>query len=949
MDIFNFNYKFYIDFYNLNENLNNEEAFEHFLKLKNKNNIYFNYTHSYYYYNYDWEYYIFIYNDLNKILKTKQQGFEHYMTSGKKENRIIFNIQEDINNYILNYKLFNWKEYLLLNPDLKKKYKDKKSCMEHFIIYGFKESRIFSKNHQILIGSIKNKYPIELNNIYLNNILKKIDIEISFNKINNTHDRFLIIYNKVLEILNLIFKKNIKLSNLIIQDQDQDIYDYNIYINKNNKITNNINFIDPENNLANKEYLNKELNNINNHLILLNNSYINIVVKNNNYNINITPIDYNLNYEKNIKDLFKYKFLDKTLLTNENYKLFLKYNWDNIKKKYNLEEDLITIINNYNKNNLQIKEIHLFKKHNYFLNFNQLFHKELNTINQNYPYTYVHYLLYYLFDWDKMIINHNEKNKDYQIKEEKDIFFYKYIHQFKKYKLKLFFNKKDIIKEKIFNKTLINILFLDITLLQDIIKWNFLYNDMLFLKNMILIENELNNNINYKIEFLYKPPYFENILQINKDDIEQINKNIKFSFVISSYNNQENIKNNIYSILYQNYRNWDIFYTNDNSTDKTEELLFKIVDEFDLSNKINYTKNSKNYKQAHNKYKIYQQTNKNNILCILDGDDWLSQNNVLLEINKTYTKENCLMLYTGYKVLYNKKIEYISGMQEYDENTKKNGDYRINENWLFGHIRTGYAWLYKMIPKSYMIYNDKWLDRCTDMAENYCISEIAKDKLINLKKTCVIYNKNNSMLYKTSYYIDAYSKKRKDIEKYIKSQDKLQLIIPDIYIIQKNIKITNNQYHYVEEINNNELNENILKIKNLFILFKEIIQNKNLNHYLIIYSDKFKILKNKEYKLCLTQIFLKECDFLIIDNHLELVNNELYNHINIKQELSNYQFDEIKSFIISRKYIDFILNKGLNYFIEFNINWNDFIKSCINNTLENDLNFYLSGDPIIYY
>ena len=89
MDIFNFNYKFYIDFYNLNENLNNEEAFEHFLKLKNKNNIYFNYTHSYYYYNHDWEYYIFIYNDLNKTLKTKQQGFEHYMTNGKKENRIM--------------------------------------------------------------------------------------------------------------------------------------------------------------------------------------------------------------------------------------------------------------------------------------------------------------------------------------------------------------------------------------------------------------------------------------------------------------------------------------------------------------------------------------------------------------------------------------------------------------------------------------------------------------------------------------------------------------------------------------------------------------------------------------------------------------------------------------------------------------------------------------------
>ena len=950
MDIFNFDYNFYIDYYNLDKNLKKEEAFKHYINLKNKNNIYFNNTHSYYYYNYDWDYYIFIYNDLNNRLKNQKEGFEHFMKKGLNEKREIFKIEEDNINYILNYNLFNWKEYLMLNIDLKKINKEKKYFIEHFIIYGYKESRIFSKNYEILLNSIKNKYPIEMNNIYFNNILKKINNEIPYHKIKYDIERFKIIYNKVIQILNKFFNKDVKLLDLIINDKEINNFNYKGY--ERIKSKNTINIIDSNNYLINKNYLIKKLNNINNNLILLNNSYINIVITNINDKINIEPIEYNLNYESKIINEYKNKFLDKRLLSNENYKLYLKYNWKLIIETLKLEGDLITIIDNYNKNNLQIKNINLRKKHNYFLKFNQLFHNEENTINQKYPHTYIHYLIYYLFDWDKIITVHNENNLKYQINEDKDTFFYKYINQFKKYKLKLYFNKKEILDYNILNKSFINILFLDITLLQNIIKWNFLYNDMLFLKNLTLFENTINDILEYKINFLYKPLFFNNILQLNKNDIVNVDKDIKFSFIISSYNNERNIKDNIYSIIYQNYRNWDIFYTNDNSTDKTEEILMNIINEFDLSDKIIYIKNNENLKQAHNKYYMYQITNKNNILCILDGDDWLSQNNVLLEINKTYTKKKCLMLYTGYKILYNNKIEYISGMMEYSNEIKNNGDYRKDKNWLFGHIRTGYAWLYKMIPKSYMIYNDKWLDRCTDMAENYCISEIAKNKLENIKKALVIYNKNNSMLYETSYYIDAYSKKRKEIEEYVKSREKLELIIPDFYIIQKNIKNikkTNNQYHFIEEIKNQELNKDILKIENLLVLFKQLIQNKNLNHYLIIYSNNYKILKNKEYKLCLTQIFLNECDFLIIDNHLELVNNELYNHINIKQELSNYQFDEIKSFIISRKYIDFILNKGLNYFIEFNINWNDFIKSCINNTLENDLNLYVLTDPIVYY
>ena len=43
--------------------------------------------------------------------------------------------------------------------------------------------------------------------------------------------------------------------------------------------------------------------------------------------------------------------------------------------------------------------------------------------------------------------------------------------------------------------------------------------------------------------------------------------------------------------------------------------------------------------------------------------------------------------------------------------------------------------------------NDKWLDRCTDLAEMYSVSEMAGIKVKHLKKILYVYNKKNSIKY----------------------------------------------------------------------------------------------------------------------------------------------------------------------------------------------------------
>ena len=48
--------------------------------------------------------------------------------------------------------------------------------------------------------------------------------------------------------------------------------------------------------------------------------------------------------------------------------------------------------------------------------------------------------------------------------------------------------------------------------------------------------------------------------------------------------------------------------------------------------------------------------------------------------------------------------------------------------------------------------NGEWLDRCTDVAEMVCVSELCKDNLISIQNVLYVYNKSNSIKYSNSWY-----------------------------------------------------------------------------------------------------------------------------------------------------------------------------------------------------
>lgn len=426
----------------------------------------------------------------------------------------------------------------------------------------------------------------------------------------------------------------------------------------------------------------------------------------------------------------------------------------------NLKETNCIGINIYSENKIIIEH------HNEIITNEK--NEKINLTLYDNKYIVIKPNIFYKNKESKQIIIRKSKNKEKLKYEISDLIDIKYLNRNNK------MNKKNTISDDFIDKIIYekNI---NIKLNEE---FNIDKNDLVFInkiKNIIntIIINNKNENFykeiikissNNKIDLLENIPFYE-----FRDVKKNIDINFKFCIIIPSYNNEKNIRNNLISIFYQNYTNYRIIYTNDNSNDKTEELFYKIVKEFNASDRVTYKKNDKRMFQSYSKYMSYQMINDDEIVVILDGDDWLSRNDVLETIKNHYKNTGCKVTYSNFLMYESDKKTQIIKSEEYPEYVKKNASYRKYPKWLFYHLRTGYGYLFKNIPKNYLKYNGDWLDRVTDQAEMFCVGEMAGDKVSHIDEVLHIYNKANSILYPNSHYNDANSEIRKQIENYIKN------------------------------------------------------------------------------------------------------------------------------------------------------------------------------------
>jgi glycosyltransferase involved in cell wall biosynthesis len=103
------------------------------------------------------------------------------------------------------------------------------------------------------------------------------------------------------------------------------------------------------------------------------------------------------------------------------------------------------------------------------------------------------------------------------------------------------------------------------------------------------------------------------------------------------YNAEKTITQSLLSVISQSYDNWKIIIRDDMSTDDTRSIIDNIVTVFGLQEKISVKTNTEKYWEVANILDMLKECDDNDIICRLDGDDWLTDLDCFAILKKSTT------------------------------------------------------------------------------------------------------------------------------------------------------------------------------------------------------------------------------------------------------------------------------------------------------------------------
>jgi len=194
----------------------------------------------------------------------------------------------------------------------------------------------------------------------------------------------------------------------------------------------------------------------------------------------------------------------------------------------------------------------------------------------------------------------------------------------------------------------------------------------------------------------------------------------------------------------QKYTNWEAVVIDDGSTDETSNIISKFIDENrQHKNKIRIIKNEKNFGSPLMSIVTGTQTTNANDLDVivnLDGDDWLSDIDVLFHLSTVYSNPNILMTYGQYEPSSKKYKDYCRPIPNFNT-------YRKSKKWVTSHLRTYRKVLFDNIRDEDLRDEDGSYFECAgDLALIFPMIEMAGAERVQfIPKVLYIYNDQNLM------------------------------------------------------------------------------------------------------------------------------------------------------------------------------------------------------------
>ena len=217
--------------------------------------------------------------------------------------------------------------------------------------------------------------------------------------------------------------------------------------------------------------------------------------------------------------------------------------------------------------------------------------------------------------------------------------------------------------------------------------------------------------------------------------------------VSTFYNSEKYIDKCILSIANQDYDNYEVYMIDDASTDNTRQVIHETLSKLpdDIRNKFYLIENTKNVGAVANQVAAYRSIqNSDSIVMIIDGDDWLVNDNTIFSYYNTIYDGSTEFTYGSCWSVVD-RIPLIS--QPYPEHIKQAKAYRQHRfNWIlpYTHLRTFKSYLMELVPdSSFKDKNGNWYKAGGDGSIFYSIIEAADPAKVKCISE-IMYNYNDT-------------------------------------------------------------------------------------------------------------------------------------------------------------------------------------------------------------
>ncbi len=225
-------------------------------------------------------------------------------------------------------------------------------------------------------------------------------------------------------------------------------------------------------------------------------------------------------------------------------------------------------------------------------------------------------------------------------------------------------------------------------------------------------------------------------VSVQQQNIKYEMQNPQLVVVIPSYNNKAWFSRNLDSIKAQTYPHFRVIYIDDASTDGTAQLVQEYIESNKLQNKITLIRNNERKLKLANMYQIIHSLNPQEVVIEVDGDDWLSHPGVLSYIAAVYQDKNVWMTYGQFT---HHPTNNVSSYRAIPNDVIERNTFR-QYVWHTSHLKTYYAWLFQLIAKEDLMYNNAFFTSTADQAYMFPMLEMAGFHSRFIPQVLYVYN-----------------------------------------------------------------------------------------------------------------------------------------------------------------------------------------------------------------